>query len=160
MTPEEALVALLKERKVTAVTAESCTGGMIAARIVNVPGASSVFPGGAVTYATEVKESLLGVRHESVERYTVVSAQVAREMALGAVARFGADFAVSITGFAGPGGGTETIPVGRVYVGCAYGEEAEAFEFTFDGGRDAVRQKGADAALACLYQFVLKKIDK
>ena len=141
------LVAYLLEKGITLCTAESCTGGMIASRIVSVSGASSVFPGSLVSYATRVKEQLLCVSPDSVEKHTVVSLPVAEQMAKGALALLGADIAVSVTGLAGPGGGTEEIPVGRVFIGYASREAVRVEEFTFEGDRQRVRECAAEAAL-------------
>ena len=117
-TREERLVALLRQRQLHVATAESCTGGQIAATIVNVPGASWVFDQGLVTYSNEAKERLLGVRHETLETYGAVSAQTAEEMARGAAASAGAQVGISSTGIAGPDGGTPEKPVGLVWIGC------------------------------------------
>ena len=147
MTKAEELVALLKARGMTVTAAESCTGGLVAASIVGVSGASEVFPGSVVSYATRVKEELLSVDPCSVEAHTVVSAPVAREMAAGARRLLRADVAVSVTGLAGPGGGTEEIPVGTVFVGVATEKGCDAYRFSFAGDREAVRRAAADAAL-------------
>lgn len=116
---ENAAVRMLAERGLTVAVAESLTGGMIGERLTAVPGASQVFLGGFLTYTNEMKESLLGVSHETIERYTEISTECAREMAVGALRRLGSDIAVSATGLAGPGGGTDECPVGTVYLGIA-----------------------------------------
>jgi len=116
---EAAVVRLLARKKKTLATAESCTGGFIAHRITNVPGASEIFLGGVVAYSNGVKGKFLGVRAESLSRHGAVSGFVAREMAEGARKRFGADFAIAVTGIAGPGGGTKTKPVGTVFIALA-----------------------------------------
>jgi nicotinamide-nucleotide amidase len=113
---EETVVRLLTERNLTLATAESCTGGLVAHRITNVPGASKVFLSGIVAYSNTAKRKFLGVRAETLSRHGAVSAAVAREMAEGAREKFGADFAISITGIAGPSGGTKTKPVGTVFI--------------------------------------------
>lgn len=118
-TIQEALVSALQEKKMTVAVAESCTGGLVAAHITDVSGASAVLLGGLVTYTEKAKEELLGVRRESLERFSAVSDQVAREMAEGARERLGADIGISTTGYAGPTGGTEADPVGTVYIGIA-----------------------------------------
>ena len=150
------LVSFLLEKRITLCTAESCTGGMIASAIVSVSGASSVFPGALVSYATRVKEELLGVSSRAVEEHTVVSAQVAEEMARGAFPLLKADMAISVTGLAGPGGGTAEIPVGRVFVGYACKTSAWVEEFTFSGGREEVREQAAEAALRGALVFAQK----
>lgn len=100
----------------TVSTAESCTGGMVAQTITEVPGASGIFPGGICSYSEEIKQKVLGVSEKTLERYTVYSSEVASEMSAGAMKMFGTDYAVGITGLAGPDGGTEEKPVGTVYV--------------------------------------------
>ena len=146
-----ALVALLKNRGLTVSTAESCTGGLIASMIVDVPGASAVFPGGVVTYAESVKAALLGVPEEIIRTCGVVSREVAEAMATGARRRFGTDCAVSVTGVAGPDGGTKETPVGRVFIGVAVGEKTVAFREDLAGDRNAIRQAAAGAAIRRLY---------
>jgi len=116
---EEVVVRCLAERKQTLALAESCTGGNIAHRITNVPGASVVFSGGVVSYANEAKVKLLGVRGETLRQHGAVSEAVAREMATGAREKFGSDFALAVTGIAGPAGGTAEKPVGTVFVALA-----------------------------------------
>ena len=135
-----ALVALLAERRLTLSTAESCTGGMIASAIVDVPGASAVFAGGAVTYTEAVKTALLGGPEDVIRERGVVSRDVAALMAEGARRRFGTDLAVSTTGVAGPGGGTPEAPVGRVYIGVALESKTVVFREDIPGDREAVRR--------------------
>ena len=149
-----ALVARLAERKLTVSTAESCTGGLIASSIVDVPGASAVFPGGAVTYAPSVKTALLGVPEELIEKRGVVSAEVAAAMAEGAKKRFGTDLAVSVTGVAGPDGGTPDAPVGCVYIGVAIKERTVTFREDIPGDREEVRRGAAERAIRrCLAEL-------
>ena len=145
-----ALVALLKQKGLTVSTAESCTGGLIAASIVDVPGASAVFPGGAVTYAAAVKTALLGVPEEMIRERGVVSREVAAAMAEGARRRFKTDLAVSVTGVAGPDGGSPETPVGRVYIGVANGDKTVVFREDFPGDRESVRRAAAKKAICCL----------
>ena len=118
-TPEAALVSLLLERGLTLSSAESCTGGLIAKRMTDIPGSSAAFVCGAVTYQTPTKTLMLGVDPALIEAHSVVSAPVAEAMAKGALERFGTDFAVATTGYAGPGGGSERDPVGTVYIAVA-----------------------------------------
>lgn len=113
---ETAVVHLLTKGKLTLATAESCTGGFIANRITNVPGASKVFPGGVVVYSNTAKIKFLGVGAQTLSRHGAVSGAVAREMAEGARRHFGADFALAVTGIAGPSGGTKRKPVGTVFI--------------------------------------------
>jgi nicotinamide-nucleotide amidase len=144
---EELVLAACAERGLTLATAESCTGGLVAARLTSVPGASEVFRGGLVAYADDVKEAGLAVPEELLERYGAVSAQVAAAMAAGARERLRADVAVAVTGVAGPGGGTPEKPVGRVYLHAEGPECAAERELDLPGDRDAVRGRAAVAAL-------------
>jgi len=116
---ESAIVRLMTRRKLTLALAESCTGGFIANRITNVPGASKIFRGGIVAYSNDAKKKFLGVRAKTLERHGAVSEAVAREMAEGARKKFRADIAVAVTGIAGPGGGTRGKPVGTVFISLA-----------------------------------------
>lgn len=116
---EVVVLCLLNERRQTLALAESCTGGFTANQITNVPGASEIFLGGIVAYSNAVKQKFLGVRAETLKRHGAVSEAVAREMAEGAQKKFGADFAIAVTGIAGPGGGTKSKPVGTVFIALA-----------------------------------------
>ena len=122
-TLEVVIIRLLTERKQTLALAESCTGGAIAHRLTNVPGASGVLLAGLVTYSNEAKQKFLGVSTEALAAHGAVSEAVAREMAEGARRKIGADFALSVTGIAGPSGGSEAKPVGTVFVGLASANE-------------------------------------
>ncbi|MBQ8351485.1 MAG: CinA family protein [Clostridia bacterium] len=133
------LVDLLRARGLTLSAAESCTGGWFAKSVVDVPGASAVFFGGVVSYVNEVKEKVLSVSREDLAQYTAVSAPVAAAMAEGARRLMGSDLAVSVTGLAGPGGGTPDIPVGRVYLGLAQAGKTETVTLDLPGDREAVR---------------------
>lgn len=119
MNLEEKIVRELQNRGYTITTAESCTGGLLAGRILNVSGASAVYNEGHITYSNEAKERLLGVSHDTLEQFGAVSEQIAAEMALGAARVASANVGLSTTGIAGPGGGTPEKPVGLVYIGCA-----------------------------------------
>jgi len=132
-------VGLMKQRGWTVATAESLTGGMISAALVDVPGASSVVRGGFVTYQTDTKTVLLGVPAEVIEEHDVVSAEVARGMAQGARERLGVDIAVSATGLAGPDGGTPERPVGTVYLGISTKERTYAIRLQLTGNRERIR---------------------
>jgi nicotinamide-nucleotide amidase len=149
---EAVVAALLTERKKTLATAESCTGGFIANRITNVPGASKFFLGGVVAYSNEVKEKILGVRSETLKQHGAVSEAVAREMAAGARKKFGADFAVAVTGIAGPAGGTEDKPLGTVFVALAgaFGMVVERRINSY--GREKFKEVTAEQALEMLRQ--------
>ena len=149
-SPEKAVVELLARKHLTVTTAESCTGGLIAGTLVNVPGASEVLNEGYVTYSNEVKERLLGVSHETLERFGAVSEETAREMAEGAAKTAGADTALSATGIAGPGGGTDAKPAGLVYIGCYANGETTVRECRFSGSRMENRLRTVETALLML----------
>lgn len=144
------LAELLEQKKLHVTTAESCTGGLIAGTLVNVPGISAWFGEGYITYSNEAKEKLLGVSHATLETYGAVSAETAREMAVGAAKAAGTQAAVAVTGIAGPDGGTADKPVGLVYTGCFCNGAVRVEKHLFDGDRSAVRTKSVQAALALL----------
>jgi PncC family amidohydrolase len=148
------LVLLLREQGLTLSAAESCTGGWFAKSVVDVPGASAVFAGGVVSYINEIKEKVLGVPAEMLERYTAVSAPVAAAMAEGVRRLTGTALAVSVTGLAGPGGGTEDIPVGRVYLGLSREEGTETVTLDLQGDREQVRS----TAVLCMIQEIIKRL--
>ncbi len=152
---ETCLVNTLLQQKKKIACAESCTGGGIGARLTAVPGASAVFDGGVISYANEIKEKVLGVKAETLERYGAVSPQCAKEMAQGVMLLMGADLAVAVTGIAGPGGGTPQKPVGTVFIGvAAQGKEPMAQEFHFVGDRQHIRNVTASNALALALRAV------
>lgn len=144
---EEKLVRILFERELRITTAESCTGGLIAAKLVNVAGVSDVFESGYITYSEDAKMRILGVKRTTLEQYTVYSEQVAREMAEGAAKAAGADVAVSVTGIAGPDGGMPDFPVGLCYIGCYYDGETVVERHVFEGQRQEIRQQAAESAI-------------
>jgi PncC family amidohydrolase len=150
VTLAERLQGICLGRGLTAAAAESCTGGMVAAAITDVAGSSGYFAGGIVAYSNEGKESLLGVPGEVLAAHGAVSAQVARAMAIGARSRLGVDLAVSVTGVAGPGGGSADKPVGLTYVGVADASGADVRRFTWTGDRAANRRESVVAALELL----------
>lgn len=154
-TLEMSVVSLMKEKQLTLTTVESCTGGAISARIVNVPGASDVFMQGFVTYSNEAKHHLVGVRSETLNQFGAVSEQTAREMAEGAVKRTGTDVAVSVTGIAGPGGGTKEKPVGLVYIGCCCKGETTIKELHLTGSRMQIREQSVTCALTLLQECIV-----
>lgn len=153
----EKLVAILKSKGLTVSTAESLTGGLIGASIVDISGASSVFNGGAITYTEKAKIEVLGVNPATVEKHTVVSEAVASEMALGARALYKSDIAISATGIAGPDGGSEDFPVGLVYIGVANQGGVRAYRYIFDGDRAAVRRQTVSAAIALLIEAAMEE---
>lgn len=141
------LVYAARARGLSLATAESLTAGMVSATIASIPGASMVLNGGAVTYTDTVKHRVLGVSEATLSTYTAVSRQTAYEMAQGARRLFGADIAVSLTGYAGPDGGSEDDPVGTVYLGRAMLQGVTVQRFVFSGSRDDVREAATCAAL-------------
>ena len=138
---------LLREAGQTVATAESCTGGLIAERITDVPGSSAYFLGGVVAYSNEVKASLLGVSPSLIEREGAVSEAVVRAMAEGARARFGSDFALATSGISGPDGGTAAKPVGLVWIALASAAETHAESFVFAVDRSRHRSLTSQVAL-------------
>ena len=155
---ERALVEELKKRRLTISTAESCTGGLIAKRLTDIPGASAVFAGSCVTYTGAAKMALLGVGKETLAAHSEVSRETAEEMARGARERFGTDLAISTTGYAGPGGGTEDDPVGTVYVGISTpgGETVRRLSLSPMRSRDFTRTVAASRAMAALMETILE----
>lgn len=147
----EHLSIALVERGWKAVTAESCTGGLVSAAITHRPRSSAVFERGFVTYSNEAKMAMLGVTKDTLSAHGAVSEQSAIEMALGAIQNSLADVSVSITGIAGPDGGTEEKPTGLVYIGYAVkGDSSGTIRHIFDGNREQVRAESARAALKTL----------
>ncbi len=157
-TMEEVVVRLAKRAGVKLATAESCTGGLVASRLTDVPGASEVFLGGWVTYSNEAKMRDLGVSAESLAKYGAVSGAVAGEMAMGARRRAGADWAVSVTGIAGPGGGNANKPVGLVYLGIAGPEGVETIEKKLVPERKVFKAMASQVALDLLRNKLLPQL--
>ncbi len=157
MTPEESLVYKLIEKGMHIAFAESCTAGLCAARLVNVPDASKVLDVSFVTYANEAKMRYLGVGADTIGKYGVVSEQVACEMACGAAHAAKAEAGVGISGIAGPGGGTQTKPVGTVCFGFFVNGESYTFTERFgDIGRNEVRRASCDFVYDKLNEIVEK----
>lgn len=156
VTLEKAVADLLTERGMTLTCAESCTGGLLTARLVNVPGVSEVLKLGLVTYANKAKRKQLGVKKSTLQKYGAVSPQTAEEMVRGAAYLHKTDAAVSVTGIAGPDGGTEEKPVGLVYMGCYVRGHIEVKEYRFSGSREKVRESAVASALTLLRSCILK----
>jgi nicotinamide-nucleotide amidase len=146
-TVEEIVLGLCRTRGLSLATAESCTGGLVAARLTGIPGASDVFRGGVVAYDDAIKVRELDVPADLLERYGAVSAEVAEAMAQGARERLAADVAVAVTGVAGPGGGTPDKPVGLVFLHAAAPQHFLDLRFDFPGERDWIRARATVAAL-------------
>lgn len=155
---EEAVVHLLTEKHQTVATAESCTGGLVAKRITDIPGSSDVFHMGVVTYSNDIKTKLLGVPEEMLAKYSAVSPQVAKRMAQGIQERSGADYGIGVTGLAGPGGGTPEKPVGLVYIALSDGKDVWVRTMTHtvrSKGRGYIRLLAASNALDMVRRRVL-----
>ncbi len=150
MTLAEEVVELLKENGLTVTTAESCTGGLVAARLVDVPGVSEVFKQGFITYSNKAKRKLLNVKKTTLKEVGAVSEKTAREMAKGAILASGADASIATTGIAGPDGGTEEKPVGLVYLAVSVRGQIYTEEHQFEGDRMEVRESTVHAALTLL----------
>lgn len=148
------LIALMREQGLSLTTVESCTGGLFTATLVDVPGASDVVKQGFITYSNKAKRKLVGVKKTTLKEYGAVSEKTAKEMARGAILTTGSDAAVSITGIAGPDGGTKEKPVGLVYIGAVVRGETFVEEFHFDGDRRAVREASVIAAMKLLKRAV------
>ena len=147
----KALINRLKRQGKQISCAESCTGGLVAKGITDVSGASSVFQCGIVTYSNQMKQELLSVSKETLDKFGAVSEEVAREMALGVMNKSGSDIAVSVTGLAGPEGDGSGKPVGTVCIGVATSEKCYATTFVFAGKRNEIRRRAAKMALNMAY---------
>jgi nicotinamide-nucleotide amidase len=155
-TVGELVLARCRELGLRLATAESCTGGLVGARLTDAAGASEAYAGGVVAYSDELKARLLGVPVETLERYGAVSAETARAMAEGARTALGADVAVAVTGVAGPGGGTPEKPVGLVYVHASSPEGEEARELRIPGDREAIRGRATGISLHTLRRLLTR----
>ncbi len=155
VTLEQAVVDLLVSNDLTISTAESCTGGLLAGRLINVPGVSEVFKRGLITYSNKAKRKMIEVRKSTLEKYGAVSKEVAMEMAKGTAALTKADVTVAITGLAGPDGGSEEKPVGLVYIACNVKGNITVKECRFSGSRSKIRDTSVAYALNLLRECVL-----
>ena len=140
----EEIISRLIENNITIATAESCTGGSLGKIITSFSGVSAIYGFGFITYANEAKEKILGVSHETLEKHGAVSSECAREMAIGARKVAKSDIAVSVTGIAGPTGGTKEKPVGLVYIAFADKNGVEVRKLNLSGTRDEIRAKTCD----------------
>lgn len=155
---EKAIVDMLHKNKFTFSCAESCTGGMLSARLINVPGVSDVYKAGFVTYSNKSKRKLLGVKKNTLDKFGAVSEQTAKEMVKGALAAAKSDVAVALTGIAGPDGGTKEKPVGLVYIGCNVKGKVTVKEYHFKGNRAKVRESATSAALTLVRKCILEYV--
>ncbi|MCH5340230.1 MAG: nicotinamide-nucleotide amidohydrolase family protein [Acetatifactor sp.] len=151
---EELVVKLLADRGLSITCAESCTGGLLSGRIINVPGVSDVYKAGFVTYSNKAKHKLLGVKKSTLKKFGAVSKQTAREMVAGAAKAVKADVAVAVTGIAGPDGGTPEKPVGLVYIGCSVKGKVTVKKCQFSGSRSQIRESAVVAALKLVRKCV------
>lgn len=153
--PLEVLVGeLLTKRGLKLVTAESCTGGLIGHLITNVAGSSTYYLGGVTAYANEAKARLLGVRWETIEKYGAVSSETVIEMARGIRTALEADIGISVSGIAGPGGGSPEKPVGTVWIGLSSQREEYSRHYLWSGDRLAIKQQSAQASLSLLVEYL------
>jgi nicotinamide-nucleotide amidase len=156
-TMEEVIGQLLKDRHETLSVAESCTGGLIGSRLTDVPSASAYFIEGAITYSNEAKIRTLGVSAEILQKHGAVSGECAEAMAAGILDRAGTTHAISVTGIAGPDGGSDEKPVGTVFIGYASKQEAKSIKFVLPGDRYLIRWRSSSAALDYLRRQMLKR---
>lgn len=156
VTLEKAVVELLTANELTVSCAESCTGGALSARLINVPGVSDNYKMGYVTYSNKAKRKILGVKKSTLEKYGAVSKQTATEMAKGLASVSKADVTVAITGIAGPDGGTKEKPVGLVYIACNVKGNITVQEYHFNGNRDKVRASSVSSALILMRECILE----
>ncbi len=159
MTDYKNLIELLKEKKLTISTAESCTGGLIAKLITDVPGSSEVFIGGVVSYSNEMKMRWLGVKQTTLQNYGAVSEPTVKEMLNGILQETGSDLAVAVSGIAGPTGGTSKKPVGTVYIGVAFHDLRIIKKYFFKSSRQDVRIESAEKALEMIKHIITNNSD-
>lgn len=160
ITLEKALADLLMAQDMTISCAESCTGGLLSAALVNVPGISELFKSGLITYSNKAKRKLLGVKKSTLQKYGAVSRQTAEEMVKGLLADSKTDVGIAVTGIAGPDGGTKEKPVGLVYISCCVKGKVTVQECHFAGNREKVRRTSVTAALMLARRCVLEYLSK
>ncbi|MDE6354266.1 MAG: CinA family protein [Prevotella sp.] len=151
---------LLWEQEKTLGTAESCTGGRVAEAIISVPGASKYFKGGIISYTNDVKESVLGVNRELLDEKTAVCEEVAVAMVKGACKVLSTDYAISVTGFAGPGGGTKEIPVGTIWLACGSPDRVVTLKVEEDHGRDINLSIATNKAMQMFLDFLKDEVEE
>ncbi|MDN5089184.1 CinA family protein [Aliarcobacter butzleri] len=151
---------ILRNNKKTITTAESCTGGLVASMITKVSGSSDIFNGSIVSYSNKIKNQELNVNNETLEKFGAVSTEVVNEMLDGAIKKFEADFAIAISGIAGPTGATKNKPVGTVVIGISDANNAKTIDtFYFKGTREKVQIQAAKTSLKKILKFVKKTLD-
>ena len=155
------LQTLLRANNQTITTAESCTGGLIASMITKISGSSDIFNGSIVTYSNKIKNQELNVKNETLEKYGAVSCEVVNEMLNGVISKFDANFAIAISGIAGPNGGTKNKPVGTVVIGISDSNNHKIVNiYNFKGSREDIQIQAAKVALREIYKFVQNSLDK
>ncbi len=155
------LQTLLRANKQTITAAESCTGGLVASMITKLSGSSDIFNGSIVTYSNKIKNQELNVKNETLEKYGAVSCEVVQEMLDGVIDKFEADFAIAISGIAGPNGGTKNKPVGTVVIGISNSNNHKIVNvYNFNGSREEVQIQAAKHSLKEILKFVQKSLDK
>jgi nicotinamide-nucleotide amidase len=155
------LQTLLRANKQTITAAESCTGGLVASMITKLSGSSDIFNGSIVTYSNKIKNQELNVRNETLDKYGAVSCEVVQEMLDGVISKFDADFAIAISGIAGPNGGTRNKPVGTVVIGISNSNNHKIVNvYNFSGSREEVQIQAAKIALKEILKFIQESLDK
>lgn len=155
------LQTLLRANNQTLTTAESCTGGLIASMITKISGSSDIFNGSIVTYSNKIKNQELNVKNETLEKFGAVSIEVVNEMLNGVISKFDANFAIAISGIAGPNGGTKNKPVGTVVIGISDSNNHKIVNiYNFKGSREDIQIQAAKVALREIYKFVQNSLDK
>ena len=155
------LQTLLRANNQTITTAESCTGGLIASMITKISGSSDIFNGSIVTYSNKIKNQELNVKNETLEQFGAVSVEVVNEMLNGVISKFDANFAIAISGIAGPNGGTKNKPVGTVVIGISDSNNHKIVNiYNFKGSREDIQIQAAKVALREIYKFVQNSLDK
>ena len=153
------VIQYLVEHKITISTAESCTGGLIAKLITDIPGASVVFIGSVVSYSNEMKMTLLGVKSETLEKYGAVSENTVREMLNGIRKITGSDISIAVSGIAGPVGGTLEKPVGTVYIGMDFSGKNDIRHLIFEGDRERIRTNAAEFAIKMVHDYLKQNFE-
>jgi nicotinamide-nucleotide amidase len=156
-----ALQTLLKANKQTITTAESCTGGLVASMITKISGSSEIFNGSIVSYSNKIKNQELNVKNETLDKFGAVSCEVVNEMLDGVINKFDANFAIAISGIAGPNGGSENKPVGTVVIGLSDSNAHKMVNiYAFNGSREEVQMQAAKVSLKEILKFVQNSLDK
>ena len=155
------LQAILKANKQTITTAESCTGGLVASMITKISGSSEIFNGSIVSYSNKIKNQELNVKNETLEKFGAVSVEVVNEMLNGVINKFDANFAIAISGIAGPNGGTKNKPVGTVVIGVGDSNNHKIINvYNFIGSRENIQIQAAKVSLKEIFKFIQNSLDK